>query len=817
MQRTFSRSFALGLTAAFAIIGCDGGDTSSVGTASGDAGVDSSQEGSADAPDDVTVSDDATDVMPDVTPDVVADVVPDAGSECFADDAMAAPQQGFPGKFSLGDFEVNLDAEGRPEVTHALASGRSLFAVPSVGGWLTLAEADLQVEDHQGSFSIDEALQATCDATRVDEVRFDGKTLVIRGGYFNAAASCANATFEFQLCEVADGHLGFRASSGTADFNRISLRVASDAGERIYGMGEQVPHDTLNLKGRQIPVLAQEGGVGRGHGVITPVVDLASPGSGGSQESTYYAAPHYLTSRNQSLFLENTEVAVFDFRADDATEIRLYAERMDGRVLYGEEPLALIERFTDYTGRMPPLAEWANQGAIVALARDTESSSQIVNDLRAHGVEVAGVWNQTWSGKVTTYIGEQVLWNWVSNPTYHPAWNGYVEDLDAMGIRTLCYVNPMFVPIPEEAKPVSRNLYDEGIAGDYFVHDENGDVLQIPVTAFDVALLDLTNDAARLWMKEILKQEVMGSGGCSGWMVDFAEALPFNAVMASGQSGAEYHNQYPVEWMRLNREAVEEAGRLGDIMLFNRSGHTRTPAYSLLLWQGDQLTTWDKYDGLVSALRGLINGGFSGIALNHSDIGGYTSLSQWGLGYSREAEQLKRWAEMSAFTAAFRTHEGNQPGENAQIYDDDESMDHFARMSKVYKALAFYRTQLFQDAQTKGWPLVRHLMLHYPDDPKAQEVDDQFLLGSELLVAPIKNKCWTSPYCPFDKEMYFPRGEWVHVWSGEVFGSASGGVVDTVQAPIGEPAVFYKKGSAVGATFVANLQAAGISAADPPN
>ena len=748
--------------------------------------------------------------------DVQHDVEPPEAGTCFADTAASAPQQDYPGTFALGDFEIAIDAEGRPNVTHLQAAGRSLFAVPSNGGWLSLARTTLEIEEHQGSFSVDESVLDACAATRLDEVRFDGTTLVLRGGYEDGTSVCDEVVFELQLCEVSEGHLAFRAGSVSSDFDRITLRVTSDAQERIYGMGEQVPHETLNLKRRQIPVLSQEGGVGRGHPVITPAVNLASPGSGGNESSTYYAAPHYLTSHNRSLFLENTEYAVFDFRKDEVTEVRVFAKQMQGRILHGEDPLTLIERFTQYAGRMPPLPNWVNEGAVVALARDTETSLQIVQNLRSKGVEVAGVWNQTWSGKVTTYIGEQVLWNWVSNPNDHPGWDDFVTALEGMGSRTLCYVNPMFVEVPDEAKPVARNLFEEGIAGDYFVHDQNGDVLLLPVTAFDVALLDLTNPEAWNWMKDILKQEVMEQGRCSGWMVDFAEALPFDGVLASGQSAASYHNQYPVDWMRLNREAVEEAGRLGDIMLFNRSGHTRTPAYSLLLWQGDQLTTWDQYDGLVSALHGLINGGLSGIALNHSDIGGYTSLSQWGLGYSREAEQLKRWAEMSAFTSAFRTHEGNQPAENAQVYSDEESMLHFARMSKVYKALAFYRETLFEEAATKGWPVVRHLMLHYPDDAGSHATDDEFLLGSEILVAPIKNKCHTWPYCPYDKKTYFPPGEWVHLWTGEVFGEASEGVTGTVEAPIGEPAVFYRRGSTVGATFVSNLKAAGFGVPNPP-
>jgi alpha-glucosidase len=427
------------------------------------------------------------------------------------------------------------------------------------------------------------------------------------------------------------------------------------------------------------------------------------------------------------------------------------------------------------------------------------------------GVELAAVWNQTWSGKVTTYIGEQVLWNWTLNEGYHPAWSAYVDGLADRGVRTLCYVNPMLVEPPADAPAPSRELFAEALENGYFVKRSDGTPYLVKVTAFDAGLIDLSSEPARAWMKDVLVTEVMGKGRCSGWMVDFAEALPFDAVMANGETGASYHNQYPVEWMRLNREAIEEAGRLGDVVTWNRSGFTTTPRHSLLLWQGDQLTTWDKYDGLVSALHGLVSGGFSGIALNHSDTGGYTSLSYAGLvGYEREREQLERWTELSAFTAVLRTHEGNQPGVNAQVYSNDASIAHFARFSKVYKALAPYRRTLMTEASEKGWPLVRHLWLHNPDDPIARATNDEFLLGSEILVAPIKNKCWTPPVCPYDKEVYLPKGEWTHLWSGQTYGSASSGKTVSVKAPIGQPAVFYRKGSAFGASFVDELAGLGI-------
>ena len=102
-------------------------------------------------------------------------------------------------------------------------------------------------------------------------------------------------------------------------------------------------------------------------------------------------------------------------------------------------------------------------------------------------------------------------------------------------------------------------------------------------------------------------------------------------------------------------------------------------------------------------------------------------------------------------------------------------------------------------------------MLHYPNDPGSRTADKQFLLGSEILVAPILNKCWTRPICPYNKEVYLPPGRWVHLWSGKTYGSTAKGTKIKVKAPIGQPAVFYKSGSTVGKTFVQNLKAAKVS------
>ena len=725
---------------------------------------------------------------------------PEVPMGCDADLSLVEAEQGF-GTYQIQDHDIVVSSDGRLNI---FTQGTYLFESPQ-NKWLQVGKRTLNISENQGSFSIEQQEDYTCSEFVPTEVRYEREALWLTGNV--EGDDCQPSTVDITFCQPSPNRLSISITSRNPEIDHINLRMVSDASERIYGMGEQFPHNDLNLKGRNIPVIVQEGGVGRGHVPISPTVNAVSPGSSGSENSTYYVAPHFLSNKNRSVFLEDSSYSEFDFQNPDEISISLFANEMNANLVYGDSPLSMITTFTDYAGRMPPPPEWVNNGAIIALARPLDQSQQIISDLQDYDVQIAGVWNQTWSGIQTTFIGEQVLWNWEQNETAHPTWKTWVDDLAEENIRVLCYVNPMFVDVEGLDSSINRNLFQEGIEQDFFVLDHEGDTLLSEVTAFSVALLDLTNEDARQWMKNILLTEMIEEAQCSGWMADFAEALPFDAKLHSGTSAESFHNLYPVEWIKLNREAIEEAGKLGEIFVFNRSGFTTTPRYSLSLWQGDQLTTWDKYDGLKSAIHGLLNGGFSGISINHSDIGGYTSLARYGIGYERKKELLMRWTEFSAFTAIMRTHEGNQPEINAQIYSDDEAMEHFAKMTKIYKSLAFYRTELFHQANQYGWPVVRHMMLHYPTDPSAYEQHKQFLLGEDILVAPTYNKCFIPWGCQYNKDVYLPAGEWTHLWSQQTY---TGPVDTTVDAPLGEPAVFYKANSVVGQQFVDNLKDYGI-------
>ena len=207
----------------------------------------------------------------------------------------------------------------------------------------------------------------------------------------------------------------------------------------------------------------------------------------------------------------------------------------------------------------------------------------------------------------------------------------------------------------------------------------------------------------------------------------------------------------------MHREAIEEAGRGDDIVFFNRSGFTQSPKFSTLFWLGDQTETWDQYDGIKTAVVGLLSGGVSGFSLLHSDTGGYVTLSVHAGGRKipvirRSDELFQRWMELNAFTAVFRTHEGLDPTIGAQIDSSPANLAHLTRFAKVYKGLAAYRKRLVADAAAHGYPVVRHSFLHYPDDPNTLSLRYQFLLGPDLMVAPVLDPGVDTV------EVYFPLG-----------------------------------------------------------
>ena len=269
--------------------------------------------------------------------------------------------------------------------------------------------------------------------------------------------------------------------------------------------------------------------------------------------------------------------------------------------------------------------------------------------------------------------------------------------------------------------------------------------------------------------------------GLEGWMADFGEYLPTDCVLANGDA-MKLHNEWPTLWAEVNDIALRSRNKRGDACVFMRAAGSFTQKYCPILWAGDQSVDFSKDDGLASVIPAALSSGVSGFAFHHSDLGGYTSL----FGNVRNVELNLRWIEFCAFTSMMRSHETNRPTENIQLYESSYQMTFLGRMVRVFKALSEYKDSYIQEAAEKGYPLMRPLFFEYPQDEQAYTQDYEYLLGADILVAPV----WQENIKEWD--VYLPKDTWIHLWSGKEY---TGGQTVTVDAPLGKIPVFIKKSS----------------------
>jgi sulfoquinovosidase len=702
---------------------------------------------------------------------------------------------------STGNFVVRWNTEngGHLVITHTSNPQKELWASVPGSSFVNAASGDQDATESHGMLIVKENLNIVCNMQRIDDIHKEFKKILISG-----TLECNNSRepvkYALTFDPNGDNQLAFSLEIKNNKYGISYLTYSSTPDERFFGFGIQYTY--FNMKGRRLPIVVSEQGIGRGQEPITSVLNLTAK-AGGSWHTSYTCVPHYITSRMNSLFLENYEPSVFDMRPKDRVQIQVFSRHMKGRIIYGNSPKEIIKEYTSIAGRMRPLPDWILDGAILGLQGGTERVKKIYASLRDLGTPISALWLQDWEGQRVTRMGKQLWWNWELDWDRYPGWDKLVNDLNRENVKLMVYINPFIVDVVDK-KNHRRSLFDEARGKGYLVKNELREPYMIANTTFSAGMIDLTNPKAREWIKDVIKKELVGSG-VSGWMADFGEALPFDAVLYSGEPASSYHNRYPEEWARVNREAIEESGLGDEIVFFSRSGYIHSPDYSTLFWLGDQSVTWDKYDGIKTAVTGLLTSGISGFSLNHSDIGGFTGVpNKLGL-YQRKKELLLRWMELNAFTTVFRSHEGNTPDGNAQFYSDAESMEHFSRCAKIYKAWAFYRKQLVREASETGMPVVRHLFLNYPSDPEVLTLSyQQFMVGTEFIVAPVLDKGKK------EATVYLPTGKWKHLWSGKEYGNNEKGIRVTIYAPLGKPAVFFKTGSKVAEIFITNLKNMGV-------
>lgn len=667
----------------------------------------------------------------------------------------------------------NLLLEYR-DVKHELllidtSQNRVVLRLPLSPNMLAARNATDAVREKLASYKMHEVVREHCELQRI--AAGDASTTAIR---LVAELSCADGRAAVDISfTAASDHVALKIKPRDTRFNRLLFSFMAEEGERVFGGGEQFTH--LDLRGRRVPMLSEEQGIGRGAQPITLGANLMA-GAGGRDVTTYAPVPFFMTSAFRSFETSQTAYQLWDFKGD-AYCVEIWDNTLELRFSTAVSYSELLKRYTARSGRMPPLPEWTS-GTILGVQGGKDKVEQVLDAALKAGNPVTAIWIQDWVGRRLTSFGSQLWWRWLPDETSYPDFSGWVKKLRARGVRVMGYINPFLAdegPIFAEAK-----------ANGYLVRKKDGEPYKIQTAGFPAYLVDLSNTHARTFLKNIIRNNLIGNG-LAGYMADFGEWLPWDAELASGESAALWHNRYPVEWARLNREAIREAGLEREVVFFTRAGFAGSAEHSTLFWLGDQMVSFDEYDGLASAVTGLLTGGISGITLNHSDIGGYTTINNPVKNYHRSRELFLRWAEFAVFTPFFRTHEGNRPEKNYQAYSDEKIVAEFAALGRQHFALKPYFAQLMTEAAKTGMPLARPVFLHYPADSECYELRHQFLLGRDLLVAPVTTAGATAG------RIYLPADTWIESSTGRLIG---GPQWYTFAAPLGKPVAFIREGAA---------------------
>ena len=630
-----------------------------------------------------------------------------------------------------------------------------------------------------------------CKKPKVSSFSKSGETVSLKGFFEDRKCHLSfAATFRDVSRSRLEFEIKFDEAQPFSDAFKLKLNFSKNGDKNFFGFGAQASY--VNLNGQRVRILSTEQGHGRGLQPYTRLANLVTPGVAGDSVSTYAPVPFTFTEKSRGLYLKNYEYSEFDLKSKYNGSIYLAGNSLRGEFLATKNMLDMLTVFTDVSGRMKALPDWSHKGAVLGLMGGSKLVRKKLDRYKKFGLDISSLWLQDWVGQRQTSLATRLWWNWTPDRKSYPDWEKLITDLKMQDIEMMAYINPFLTPVEDDYEPI-KNLWAEANRRGFLVKSLEGEPVAIPSGGFNGYLIDFTNPEARDWIKSIIKKEFLEKG-VMGWMADFAEALPMDTELYDGSNSASYHNRYPYEWALIQKEALNEfkaknpdAYTNRKPVIFHRSGFTKSPSTVDLFWLGDQLVSWDEHDGLESSITALLSSGLSGQTINHSDIGGYITIDLPLVPkIKRSRELMKRWTELNAFSAFFRTHEGTNPEAGIQFDSDDEILAFFTYYTKVFKSLFEYRKVLFNEAENFGYPVVRPLFLHYPNDSKAYINDYQYLLGSDLLVSPVtKDKARK-------KTVYLPEGQWKDLWSGEVKRVGPEGLTLEVSAPLGRIPAYYK-------------------------
>lgn len=492
-----------------------------------------------------------------------------------------------------------------------------------------------------------------------------------------------------------------RGSDNSRSVNPV-LTIAP--GERIYGCGESF--GALNKVGQKVQIM---------------VTDPQGPETDGQ----YKPVPFFFSNRGYGIFMHTSAPVTADFGASYIGADRLFMadEQMDFFVFFGE-PKDILNEYTNITGKSPMLPLWTFGTWMSRITYfSQEEGLDIAKQLRQHKIPSDVIHFDTgWFG-----VDWQCDYEFAKDRFQDP--KAMLDQLKKDGFHTCLWQLPYFTP----KNRFFRELVDEGMA----VKNAAGSL------PYEDAVLDLSNPKTVKWYQNKIAGLIkLGVGAIK---CDFGEAAPYDGFYYSGRGGKYEHNLYPLRYNKALWEAVE--ANSGEGVIWARSAWAGSQRYPLH-WGGDAATT---NTGMLGDLRGGISFGLSGFSFWSHDMGGFVTASPEDI--------YRRWLPFGFLSSHTRAH-GAPPTEPWLI---SESFTKAFRQSAEmkYKLMPYVYAQA-KDCSERGLPMVRALLVEFPDDPGAWLVEDAYMFGSQILVAPLLES-------GDSRVVYLPRGKWIDYQTGKVY------------------------------------------------
>ena len=476
-------------------------------------------------------------------------------------------------------------------------------------------------------------------------------------------------------------------------------------GERIYGCGESFT--SLNKVGQKVHL---------------SVTDPQGPETDGQ----YKPVPFYFSNRGYGIFMHTSAPVTCDFGASYIGANRMFMgdELLDLFVFFGE-PKDILDEYTNVTGKSPMLPLWSFG---TWMSRITYFSQQegleIAKQLRGHKIPSDVIHFDTgWFG-VDWQCDYQFAKDRFENPV------GMLRQLAKDGFHTCLWQLPYFTP--------KNRFFPEIVEKGLHVRNATGGM------PYEDAVLDFSNPETVGWYQ----QKILGllKQGVSTIKCDFGEAAPYNGFYHSGKGGLYEHNLYPLRYNKALWEAVEQQYP-GNGIIWARSAWAGSQRYALH-WGGDAATT---NTGMLGDLRGGLSFGLSGFSFWSHDMGGFVTASPEDI--------YRRWLPFGFLSSHTRAH-GAPPTEPWLISESfTEAFRECAEMK--YKLMPYVYAQA-KDCSERGLPMVRALLVEFPHDQGAWLVEDEYMFGSQMLVAPLLES-------GTGRDVYLPRGKWIDYQTGKVY------------------------------------------------